>query len=152
MASHEKPPKEDGKPAANYATDAAIDDSDDMDEEEVALHKTMSQTRRRESHAQGEHTRIQAVLPFQFLPNVRPLTISDLESCIALENAAFADPHHRCSPEKVNLPISYILACPSGYESRGHSFPVLVTNKIVSHSSSTASQPPRNFAWASSAQ
>lgn len=80
--------------------DDAIDDSEDLDDDYVMLQKTISQTRRRES--QNEHSRIQAVLPFQFLPNVRPLTISDLESCIALENAAFVDPHHRCSREKVS--------------------------------------------------
>lgn len=35
-------------------------------------------------------------------PYTRPLTISDLDSCIALENAAF-DESERCSPDKVSL-------------------------------------------------
>ncbi|KAI1755228.1 acyl-CoA N-acyltransferase [Xylaria castorea] len=39
-------------------------------------------------------------LPFPFSPLIRPLTISDLESCIALERAAFANPAHRCSRDK----------------------------------------------------
>lgn len=34
-------------------------------------------------------------------PYTRPLTISDLDSCIALEDAAFAE-NERCSPEKVS--------------------------------------------------
>jgi len=34
-------------------------------------------------------------------PYTRPLTISDLDSCIALENAAFNE-NERCSPEKVS--------------------------------------------------
>ena len=34
-------------------------------------------------------------------PYTRPLTISDLESCIALENAIFNE-QERCSPEKVS--------------------------------------------------
>lgn len=32
---------------------------------------------------------------------VRPLTISDLEACVTLENAAFENPQERCSREKV---------------------------------------------------
>lgn len=35
-------------------------------------------------------------------PYTRPLTISDLDSCVALENAAFQNPAERCSPEKVS--------------------------------------------------
>lgn len=34
-------------------------------------------------------------------PYTRPLTITDLDSCVALENAAF-DENERCSPEKVS--------------------------------------------------
>lgn len=34
-------------------------------------------------------------------PYTRPLTVSDLDSCIALENAAF-DENERCSPDKVS--------------------------------------------------
>lgn len=35
-------------------------------------------------------------------PYTRPLTVSDLDSCIALENAAFNE-NERCSPDKVSL-------------------------------------------------
>lgn len=35
-------------------------------------------------------------------PYTRPLTVSDLDSCVALENAAFENPEERCSPEKVS--------------------------------------------------
>lgn len=39
--------------------------------------------------------------PDNLHPYTRPLTISDLESCVALENAAFTDPNERASREKV---------------------------------------------------
>lgn len=38
-------------------------------------------------------------------PYTRPLTLSDLESCVALENAAFTDPRDRATPEKVSQSI-----------------------------------------------
>ncbi|KFY14158.1 hypothetical protein V492_02818 [Pseudogymnoascus sp. VKM F-4246] len=38
-------------------------------------------------------------------PYTRPLTISDLDSCIALENAAF-DENERCSPDKFKYRLS----------------------------------------------
>ena len=40
--------------------------------------------------------------PTNLHPYTRPLTISDLESVIALENAAFANPEERASREKVS--------------------------------------------------
>ena len=40
----------------------------------------------------------------------RPLTVSDLDSCVALENAAYENPQERCSPEKVS-PFSNSSAC-----------------------------------------
>lgn len=39
-------------------------------------------------------------------PYTRPLTVSDLDSCVALENAAFENPAERCSPEKVS-PLTF---------------------------------------------
>lgn len=36
-------------------------------------------------------------------PYTRPLTISDLDACVALENAAFPNPNDRATPEKVCL-------------------------------------------------
>lgn len=83
-------------PAA--ASDSAVDDSDEADGDYVMLQKSLSQKKRA---AKEGDSRLQKVLPFQFLPNIRPLTISDLDSCIALENAAFPDPEHRATPEKV---------------------------------------------------
>ena len=48
-------------------------------------------------------------------PYTRPLTISDLESCVALENAAFPE-HERCTPEKVspflNGHVPFYFLCP----------------------------------------
>lgn len=79
--------------------DAAVDDSEDLDEEFVQVQQTSSWTRRRQSL--NSDTRLKDVLGFQFRPNVRPLTISDLESCVALENAAFSR-RHAASREKVS--------------------------------------------------
>jgi hypothetical protein len=54
-------------------------------------------------------------------PYTRPLTISDLESCIALENAAF-DEHERCTPEKVspffNCHVPFCFYVQEGYLDR----------------------------------
>ena len=47
-------------------------------------------------------------------PYTRPLTVSDLDSCVALENAAFENPQERCSPEKVS-PFSVSRACLSHF-------------------------------------
>jgi ribosomal protein S18 acetylase RimI-like enzyme len=44
--------------------------------------------------------------PSTLHPYTRPLTLSDLDSCIALENAAFSDPRDRASPEKFRYRLS----------------------------------------------
>ncbi|KAL2127659.1 hypothetical protein VTI74DRAFT_10356 [Chaetomium olivicolor] len=55
--------------------------------------------------------RLQKALPFlpRFIPSIRPLTTSDIEACVALENAAFADPEHRASREKLEYRLT---VCP----------------------------------------
>lgn len=86
---------------AESESDGAIDDADDIVDDEFAdLQRTLS-AKRREEKDKGRENRIQDILPFPFAPNIRPLGISDLQSVIALENAAFPDPQHRASPEKV---------------------------------------------------
>ncbi|CAJ2513798.1 Uu.00g019170.m01.CDS01 [Anthostomella pinea] len=83
---------------AGRATDDAVDDSEDLPDDFAEVQKTISGERRRR---QSKHIKgIQDLLSFPFSPNIRPLTISDLESCIGLEDAAFANPAHRCSREK----------------------------------------------------
>lgn len=44
-------------------------------------------------------------------PYTRPLTISDLDSCIALENSVFSE-QERCTPEKVS---NRDITCPSSF-------------------------------------
>ncbi|ORY63142.1 uncharacterized protein BCR38DRAFT_344655 [Pseudomassariella vexata] len=87
----------------------AIDDSDELDADTVMLNiQKIGESRRRQSKA-SEDNRVQEILGFPFLPNIRPLIVSDVESCEALEEAAFHDPQHRCSREK----FEYRLAtCP----------------------------------------
>ena len=41
-------------------------------------------------------------------PLVQVLSLHDLESCVAVENAAFPE-NERCSREKVNVSASYVL-------------------------------------------
>jgi hypothetical protein len=41
--------------------------------------------------------------PANLHPYTRPLTISDVDSCVALEDAAFANPEERATREKVIL-------------------------------------------------
>ncbi|GAP84835.1 putative polyamine acetyltransferase [Rosellinia necatrix] len=85
----------------------AIDDTEDLPDDFVHLQKSISYERRRE---QSQQTRgIQDLLPFPYSPLIRPLTVSDLESCVALENAAFANPGHRCSRDKF---IYRLTTCP----------------------------------------
>lgn len=79
--------------------DDAVDESGEADGDFVMLQKNLSQKKRA---AKGcSDSRIQKVLPFPFLPNIRPLTASDLDSVVALENAAFHNPEFRASKEKV---------------------------------------------------
>lgn len=82
--------------------DAAVDDDedDDLDDEFAELQRIQS-AKRREGKDKSHKNRIQEILPFPFAPNIRPLGISDLQSVVALENAAFSNPQHRASPEKV---------------------------------------------------
>lgn len=84
--------------------DGAVDDSEDLDDDFVNVQKTMNDVRRGMSIAKGDN-RIQDMLPFHFSPNCRPLTVSDLDSCDALEQAAFSDPKYRCSREKVSFSV-----------------------------------------------
>lgn len=58
--------------------------------------------------SKDEKQAIQKVLPFTFAPNIRPLTMDDFESAVALEHAAFP-PEHRASREKVCIIPSVLL-------------------------------------------
>lgn len=79
----------------------AVDDTEDLSDGLVQIQRIKSDERRRRQSSQPHS--IQDILPFHYSPLVRPLTISDLECCVALENAAFANPEHRCSRDKVSL-------------------------------------------------
>ncbi|KAK3318367.1 hypothetical protein B0H66DRAFT_602958 [Apodospora peruviana] len=91
-------PQESPDPQPTRDPEHAVDESDDADGEFVALQKTLSQKRR--AAKDSPESRLHKAFPFPFLPNVRPLTISDYDACVELENAAFHNPEHRASPEK----------------------------------------------------
>ncbi|OTA97291.1 hypothetical protein M434DRAFT_295243 [Hypoxylon sp. CO27-5] len=105
--------------AAEGIDGSAVDDSEDLPDDDVDEAKeTSSYGARRGSgsgsagggaNGGGKYARIREILPFAFHPNVRPLSISDLESCVVLENAAFENPEHRCSREKFEYRLS---TCP----------------------------------------
>lgn len=82
----------------------AVDDSEDLpDDDFIEATQTKNYTQRHHhNRPPGRLGRVQELVPFPFLPNVRPLAISDLDSCVALEDAAFADPAHRATREKVS--------------------------------------------------
>jgi len=86
--------------------DQAVDESSDADGDFVMLQKTISQKKRA---PESPESRLQKAFPFPFCPNVRPLTVSDLASVVALENAAFSHPEHRASPEKLEYRLT---TCP----------------------------------------
>lgn len=99
----------------NNATspDQAIDDeSSDLDGEFAELQKMMSQRRR--AAKDDPVARLLKALPCikVYSPLVRPLTIADLDACVALENAAFPNPEHRASPEKASR-VFYFFFCRS---------------------------------------
>lgn len=96
------------QPDRQFDDDEAAIDDEEADEEFAELQRTMS-SKRRDDKEKGKENRIQELLPFPFAPNIRPLGISDLRSTVALENAAFSDPQHRASPEKVCFPRAPIL-------------------------------------------
>ncbi|KAI8956098.1 hypothetical protein F4801DRAFT_573629 [Xylaria longipes] len=91
-------PLSDGDDDSNDTDDEAIDETTDLPDDLANIQKSISDERRRQQT--GQIHGIQDLLPFPFSPLIRPLTISDLESCIALENAAFANPAHRCTQDK----------------------------------------------------
>lgn len=85
-------------------SESAIDD-DEVESDFAEVQRTISQRRREEREASVDSP-IQRVLPFQFSPNIRPLTSSDHAACVALERAAFPNPAHQASSEKVRPLIS----------------------------------------------
>ncbi len=91
-----------GPPPNKDVVDHAVDESDDVDSDFASLQKTLSQKRR--AAKESPEARLQRALPCTFLPNIRPLTNSDCDSCVALENAAFPNPEHRASREKACVP------------------------------------------------
>ncbi|KAK3390490.1 hypothetical protein B0H63DRAFT_116965 [Podospora didyma] len=95
------------KTAQEDDIDLAVDETDDVDSDFVSLQKTLSQKRR--AAKESPESRLQMAFPFPFAPNIRPLTVSDCESCVALENAAFPNPDHRASGEKFEYRLT---TCP----------------------------------------
>ncbi|KXH37793.1 acetyltransferase [Colletotrichum simmondsii] len=97
------------------ASDCAIDSSDDADDEYIETQMSQSELKKKQ---QTQRRTIQHIVPFKWSPLVLPLTESNLESCVALEDAAFPDPSHRATrvkslllaPSSLDIPPSLIYA------------------------------------------
>ncbi|KAM0268519.1 hypothetical protein ACHAQH_009979 [Verticillium albo-atrum] len=83
----------------------AIDDSVDEDEDTVEIRRIQSAEHKRQ-RKDSTALRVQSIVPFHFSPLFLPLTVSSLNSCQALEDAAFTNPDHRCYPEKFEYRLS----------------------------------------------
>lgn len=79
----------------------AIDDTMYEDEDVVEGRRNQSVENKRK-HYDPTLIRVQEIVPFHFSPIFLPLTPSHVDSCVELENAAFTNPDHRATPEKVN--------------------------------------------------
>ncbi|KAL2200410.1 acyl-CoA N-acyltransferase [Corynascus similis CBS 632.67] len=101
MAGAEKGRPEEESPCPTQEEDQAVDESSDVDGDFASLQEMLCQKRR--AAKDSPEFRLQKALPFisTFTPNIRPLTINDLPSCIELENASFPNPEHRASPDKI---------------------------------------------------
>ncbi|KAI0387503.1 acyl-CoA N-acyltransferase [Hypomontagnella monticulosa] len=95
--------------ASSSNSESAVDDSEDLPDRDFAKARKVQKKRDERLEARAKFSKVQRLLPFQFCPNVRPLTISDLESCVALEDAAFANPAQRCTRDKFAYRLS---TCP----------------------------------------
>ncbi|KAK3306645.1 uncharacterized protein B0T15DRAFT_492178 [Chaetomium strumarium] len=111
MASSQEEGSKDLSPRTSPSRehDQAVDESSDVDGDFAELQKMLSQKRR--AAKDSPETRLREALPFitEFVPFIRPLTVSDVDSCIALENACFSNPAHRASPEKLEYRLT---VCP----------------------------------------
>lgn len=81
------------------ASDCAIDD-DDGDDTYVEAQRTLCESKQKRPNT--GHLRVQEIVPFHFIPLAQSLTSSSVESCVVLENAAFPNPDHRATREKVS--------------------------------------------------
>lgn len=111
---------------------AVVDEEDDDLDDALAELQRIQSAKRREGKEKNQKNRIQEVLPFPFAPNIRPLGISDLQSAVALENAAFTDPQHRASLEKVG----FFLALPTpplfGTKGKAYDLRIGFTFRLIS--------------------
>ena len=102
MAAAERDQSEEQAVSSPQEAEQAVDESSDVDGDFAMLQKMLSQKRR--AAKDSPESRLERALPHitTFSPNIRPLTISDLESCVTLENLAFPNPEHRATPEKAS--------------------------------------------------
>lgn len=108
MAAARRDASEEQSPHLNQEVDQAVDESSDVDGDFASHQKMLSQRRRAAKDC--PEARLQKALPFlpRFVPFIRPLTTSDLEACVALENAAFPHPEHRASRDKAGYPTPHV--------------------------------------------
>lgn len=87
---------------AMVMSECAIDETEEVNDRFVLAQRAEKIQAEQRLHPKNMGPlHVQDVVPFHFSPNFLPLTISNWEACVALENAAFTNPQHRCTPEKV---------------------------------------------------
>jgi hypothetical protein len=85
------------QPTRLSSQESAVDEYADEDDGFVDMFRAMAEVK-----VHHKASPLSRAVPFHFSPNFLPLTPSNWEACVALENAAFTNPEHRCSPAKVN--------------------------------------------------
>ncbi|KAL0944263.1 polyamine acetyltransferase [Colletotrichum truncatum] len=93
--------------------ECAIDDSDDGDDSYVEAQRSLCEHKQKRNPTP---LRVQEIVPFHFSPLIQPLTTSSVESCVALENAAFPNPNHRATREKFCTLLSTSVDITSSHE------------------------------------
>ena len=92
--------------ASDQPEECAVDESSEVDVDFVRnqrLERATAQAQR--DLRNSAMLQVQKVVNFKFSPIFQSLVPADKDSCVALENAAFIHPEHRCTPEKVRFPI-----------------------------------------------
>ena len=95
---------------AGNKKEGLIDDSIDVDEEDVEIQRKPSLQHQRNTMERGKTHPVQHKLGgIEYCPLLRPLSVSDIDSCVALENAAFKSEQHRCTPAKACCVLLLVL-------------------------------------------
>jgi len=96
---------EEAKPALTESPNSAMTERSESPYQQEEGSPTAERQQRQFIIIPEEHQlKASSNLTLNLHPYTRPLTISDLESCVALEDAAFTNPEERATREKASRP------------------------------------------------